>query len=94
MKRPKHVGQAIRFVRLAQGMSQEELANKSGVSDTFISFVENGNRTPSWDVAERICEALGVSLTLIAMLLEKNHPFVQPIIPLAYMELARISERN
>jgi transcriptional regulator with XRE-family HTH domain len=70
-------------------MDQEELGLKAGVSGTYISLIENGNRTPSWDALGRICYSLDVSITLVAMLLEKDHVFVKPIISLAYSELAK-----
>lgn len=41
---------------------QEELATAVGVSQTFISYILNGFKTPSLDVAKRIADYLGVTV--------------------------------
>ena len=41
-------------------MSQQELGRKSGLSRSFLSQVENGNRVPSLSSLTRISAALGV----------------------------------
>lgn len=84
----QHIGRAIRFARLSKGLSQEELAKKAGVSDSFISSLESGHRDPSWKMLLYLCDALGVDLTLLAMLTERESAFVKPILPLAYVKLA------
>ena len=58
----KHFGSAIRQRRLAAGLSQEKLAEKSGLHPTYISMVERGVRNPTLDVAARIAKALKVAL--------------------------------
>lgn len=40
-------------------MSQTELAEKAGVTQSAISMIENGDRMPSLNVLTRIAEALG-----------------------------------
>jgi len=41
------IGQRIREARLAQGMTQRELANKMNYTITYVSRVENGHQKPS-----------------------------------------------
>ena len=43
-------------------MSQEELAQASGVSRVAIARYESGKRTPSISIAARIAKALGCKL--------------------------------
>lgn len=94
MNKDKHIGQAIRFVRISQGLGQEELAQKAGISGSFISQLESGVRDPSWDVLMKLCESLRVPLTLLAMILESENSFVRPIVSLAYNELSKVSREK
>jgi transcriptional regulator with XRE-family HTH domain len=41
-------------------MTQEKLAEKTGLSVVFLSLLENGHRTVSVDSLWRIAKALGV----------------------------------
>lgn len=44
------------------GLSQYDLAQKLGVSQTFISEIERGRKSPSLEVFFAICEALEIRL--------------------------------
>ena len=54
------LGAAIRRERVALGISQEELAKRSGLQRTYISDLERGTRNPSVGSIQRIAQALGV----------------------------------
>ncbi len=54
------IGQAIRRFRKAQGLSQEELAEKVGISTTHMSHIETGNTKLSLPVLVRLAEVLDV----------------------------------
>ena len=56
-------GQAVRKVRLEQGISQEELADRCGLHRTFISDVELGKRNISLENIERIAISLNRTLS-------------------------------
>ena len=56
-------GQAVRKVRLEQGMSQEELADRCGLHRTYISDVELGKRNISLENIERIAISLNRTLS-------------------------------
>ncbi len=60
------VGKKIKRFRTAQGLSQKELALKSGMSEPAIRNYELGNRTPSDKQLEKIAGALGVSIYAIS----------------------------
>lgn len=56
-------GQAVRKVRLEQGISQEELADRCGLHRTYISDVELGKRNISLENIERIVISLNRTLS-------------------------------
>jgi transcriptional regulator with XRE-family HTH domain len=53
----------LRATRLAQNLSQEELADICGLHRTYVGSVERGERNISIDNMERIAAALNVNLT-------------------------------
>ena len=54
------IGQRIRRVRKAYGLSQEELAEKVGISTTHMSHIETGNTKLSLSVFFDLASALEV----------------------------------
>jgi transcriptional regulator with XRE-family HTH domain len=58
----KRVGSNVRRLRRAKGLSQEELAYRAEVHQTYLSGVEGAKRNPSIDVLTRIAGALDVDI--------------------------------
>ena len=56
-------GERVRALRAEAGISQEKLAELSGLHRTYISGVERGERNPSLTSISRIAKALKVSLS-------------------------------
>jgi transcriptional regulator with XRE-family HTH domain len=56
------LGKAIRARRASLGISQEELANRAGLHQTYVSDVERGQRNPSLSTVEKLARALEVSI--------------------------------
>jgi len=56
----KIVGNNVRKIRTGLGLSQEELADLSGVHRTYISGVERGIRNPTVTILANIAGALKV----------------------------------
>jgi len=55
----KLVGSNVERLRRAQGMTQEQLAERSGFSQQYISGLENGRRNPTVVTLYEIADALG-----------------------------------
>jgi transcriptional regulator with XRE-family HTH domain len=54
------LGQAVRDIRRERGISQEELATRSGVHRTYMGGIERGQRNPSYANILKIAGALRV----------------------------------
>ena len=61
---PEDLGQAIREERKAQGLSQMELATRSGCSQRFVSEVERGKQGAEMGKVLQLLRALGLSIRL------------------------------
>jgi transcriptional regulator with XRE-family HTH domain len=58
----------LRMYRTARKLSQEELAARVGLSQTFLSQVECGSRNVSLDKIEMLAEALQIDVVELLML--------------------------
>lgn len=56
------VGKNIRQFRRIAGLTQEQLASKTGLSSDYISRLELGKENPGLDVLWKIGKALGVGV--------------------------------
>lgn len=54
-------GSALRAARIEAGITQEALAERSGLDRTYVSGAERGTRNPTLVTLVRLCEALGIS---------------------------------
>lgn len=59
-------GRVLRAERLAEGVSQEQLAFDAGLDRPYISLLELGQRSPSLDTLVALCRALKVTLSELA----------------------------
>lgn len=60
--RLRMLGAAIRAERLERGLSQETLADASGIDRSHMGKIERGERNVSVLNVARVAEALGVSM--------------------------------
>lgn len=58
----ERIGLNLQRLRRARDLSQEELAHRANIHQTYLSGVEQGKRNPSVMVLHRIAEALGVDI--------------------------------
>lgn len=56
-----HIGNHIRILRQARGLTQEEFANRINVAKSTVSAYENGSRLPSYDVLVKIADLFHVT---------------------------------
>lgn len=61
--RQSGLGTRIRARRTALGLTLAQVGQRAGLSETYVSNVERGQRTPTLAVLYAIAEALGQTLT-------------------------------
>ena len=59
----KRFGASVLSLRKRRGMTQAELSQRVGLQRTYISELERGKRNVSLKNAERLADALGVSVS-------------------------------
>jgi len=60
---PVRFGLKVKELRKSIGITQNELAERVGVSKDYIGLIERGLRSPSLQIIERIASSLGVTIT-------------------------------
>jgi transcriptional regulator with XRE-family HTH domain len=65
------VGQAIKEIRLRQGLTQEQLAEQAGHHLTWVSRIESGTQATGWPTVKRLADALGVKMSELAAVAER-----------------------
>ncbi len=56
------VGQNLRRLRLAEGMSQEALAADAEVARSYVGRLERGLENPTVELLQRLADALGTAV--------------------------------
>ena len=59
------VGKRVAYLRKQRGWTQLELSLRSGVAKSYLSDLESGRRNPSVLLLEKICVALGCTLSTL-----------------------------
>ena len=63
----KRIGERIRQLRMERGMSQIELAEKTGLVQPHIPRIEQGRYSVGFDTLQAIAKALGCTVDIIAV---------------------------
>ncbi|MBQ9409500.1 MAG: helix-turn-helix domain-containing protein [Clostridia bacterium] len=71
------MGDTIQKSRLKYGLTEKQLAKKTGLAESVIKDFESGRRIPSDDQARRILKAMGVSDALGTEIDTANEPEVK-----------------
>jgi transcriptional regulator with XRE-family HTH domain len=58
-----NLGEAIKNIRTAKGLSQGEMQKRTGILRSYLSRVENGHTVPSLATLQRLASAMGVALS-------------------------------
>lgn len=66
------IGERVRALRAARGLTLEVLADKSGVSRAMLSRIERGESNPTAQLLGRVCA--GLDVTLSALFAETERP--------------------
>lgn len=61
----KRIGREVRRLRDEKDLSQTQLAARAGTSQSAISVLEKGKRSPRIDTLVRICDALGTEPSML-----------------------------
>ncbi len=55
----------LREVRRSRRIKQYELADRVGISQSYLSLIEQGKSNPSIEILERMCVLLGLELRIL-----------------------------
>ncbi len=55
-------GERVRALRLAAGMTQEDLSERCGLFRTYMSRIETGKANPTLTMIHALADSLGVSV--------------------------------
>lgn len=61
----KRLGKRLKEERLKNGLSQEKIAEKAGLSSVYISHIECGSAKASLESLVKVCNALGITPDLV-----------------------------
>ena len=56
-------GGSLKEARKSRGVSQNELARRTGIPQPYISRIESGRISPSLDYMDRLLGAIGYAIT-------------------------------
>lgn len=56
------IAKRIIYLRELKGLSTNKLADRAGISQSFLRDIEHENKRPSVRTLSEICDALGISL--------------------------------
>ena len=63
METELNLGESIRKIRQARGISQGEMQKRTGILRSYLSRVENGHTVPSFATLQRLAGAMDVTLS-------------------------------
>ena len=58
-------GSFVAQLRKERGLTQKELAERTGINQADISKLENGTRNPSLKLLKRLADGMGMDLKLV-----------------------------
>lgn len=62
-KLPKTLGKRVQKIRKLRGLTQEQLAEKVGISRAYMGYIEQGRYSASLEVIEKVAKALKVKIS-------------------------------
>lgn len=65
---PMRLGSTIRQIRTKRGLTQAQAASRTGLSASYWALIEQGKRSPSLAVLEKMSHALNVPASILVFL--------------------------
>ena len=84
------MGNNVRTIRERLGITQESLALKSGLTQGYINFLENGKRGYSEKSLEKIANALGIQISGLFEERTREEPAIVAEQPVSYGKRRRL----
>ncbi len=85
-----NISKALKLCRNQRGLSKTELANRADISVSYLTLLEQGKRDPNFSVVDKLCNALGVPMSIFIFLATDNDE-IKEIKPELANELAFIA---
>ena len=89
----KNIPANMELARRALKLTQDKMSEQTGIVRSYISDVENGKKTPSFDYLMKIAEIYGISLDFILFnsgnMFRKDNEFLSTINPV-WIELLKV----
>lgn len=67
------IGKALKLCRSAKDLSLEAVAERAGISVSYLSRLENDKREPTLSIVGKVADALGVPTALVVFLASEAH---------------------
>ncbi|MEW6770246.1 MAG: helix-turn-helix transcriptional regulator [Bacillota bacterium] len=72
-EKQRRLGARLRALRRSRNLSQEQLAERTGIHPTYLTKIELGMRLPSLEVLSRLAVALSTSVASIVQAMDQPH---------------------
>lgn len=63
-----HIGKVILKIRKKKNITQQQLADECGISKSYISMIERGNKKPTMQVLEDLSQGLDIPFPILSLL--------------------------
>lgn len=90
----KQIGKRIQEYRKIKGLTQDELAEKVGISKSYISSIERGLYSPHLDIMVKIMNSIGCSADEIFVDVVKSSCKVKSSVITEQIENLPLNEQN
>lgn len=67
-----NLGESIKYFRSVGKLTQKELAEKSGISKSYLCLIEKGEREASIGVLQSISDALSIPVAVVVLIASES----------------------
>ena len=65
------LGEAVKIIRVFNGLNQQELADALNISASYLSQIESGKRTPGMDTVQNISRQFRIPVSSLVFFAEQ-----------------------